>query len=108
MIVLDREPVPAQGACDPLAGFARARVDDGTAALDPAEAFDEDAQAVLVAGHLLDVVAQVRPDDARPYDRELATEGLRDLGSRRPGVAVAVSPSSGGSPSAPSARRMKR
>ena len=68
---------------------------------------DENAQAILVAADLLDVVAEVRPDDARAHDGEVAAERSRDL-CRRGGVAVAVMPSTLGSPSASSARRMKR
>ena len=49
---------------------------------------DEDAQAILVAADLLDVVAQVRPDDARAHDGEVTAERRRDLrrrGGRRSG-----------------------
>ena len=49
---------------------------------------DEDPEAILVAADLLDVVAEVRPDDARPHDGEVTAERRRDLrrrGGRRGG-----------------------
>ena len=92
MIVLEPEPVAAQRARHPLARIARARVDDRAAVAKRSQPLDEDPKAILVAADLLDVVAEVRPDDARTDDCEVPAE--RGPRSRRAaGVAVAVMPS---------------
>ena len=67
----------AERARDLLAGHARARVDDRGRAAQPVQPADERAQPVLLAVDELDVVAQVRPDDARPHDLGLATDRIR-------------------------------
>ena len=107
VVVLHPQAVTAEGAGDALARVARARVDDRAAVRDRRQPLDENAQPILVAADLLDVVAEVRPHHARADDREVAAERGGDLRSGR-GVAVAVIPSTAGSPSASSARRMKR
>ncbi len=83
MVVLHRDPVPAQGARNPLTGVARAGIDDRAALVEPSESFDQDSESVLVATHLLDVVSKVWTNDARAHDLELATECLGDPGSSR-------------------------
>ena len=50
--------------------------------LDRPQPLDEDPEAILVASDLLDVVAEVRPHDARPHDLEVATERGGDLRRR--------------------------
>ena len=50
--------------------------------LDRPQPLDEDAESILVPSDLLDVVAQVRPHDARPHDGELTAESGRDLRRR--------------------------
>ena len=89
VVVLEPQAVATERPRDALAGVARAGVDDDASILDRPQSLDEDAQAILVATDLLDVVAQVRPHDARPHDGELTAESGRDLrgsgGSRRRG-----------------------
>ncbi len=79
MIVLDPEAVSTQRPCDPLARHARPRVDDRAAVLHAAETVHDGAQAILVVGYLLDVVVEVRADDARSHHLELAAERDCDL-----------------------------
>ena len=89
VVVLEPQAVATERPRDALAGVARAGVDDDASILDRPQPLDEDAQAILVPTDLLDVVAQVRPHDARPHDGELTAESGRDLrrsgGSRRRG-----------------------
>ena len=79
VVVLEPQPVAAQRARDALAGVARAGVDDRAAVAHRTEPLDEDPEAILVAADLLDVVAEVRPHDARPDDLEVAAERRGDL-----------------------------
>ncbi len=79
VVVLRPEAVSAQDACELLRRAARARVDDGRCAAEPAQAVDEDAHAVLGVRDLLDVVAEVRPDDAGRDHLRLAAERAADL-----------------------------
>ncbi len=83
VVVLHAKPVPAQRSRNALAGVARAGIHDGAAVPHRAQPLHEDAQAILVAGDLLDVVAEVRSDDAGSDDREIAAECRCDLGGRR-------------------------
>ncbi len=88
VVVLEPQAVAAERPRHALARVARAGVDDGAAVLDRPQPLDEDAEAILVAADLLDVVAQVRPHDARSHDGEIAAErgsDLRRRGRRRGG-----------------------
>ena len=83
MVVDGGEIVDAERARQALAAPARAGVDDRRGAAELVQPPDERAQAVLLAVDDLDVVAQVRPDDARADDLGLPAERGRDLPLRR-------------------------
>ena len=83
VVVDGGEIVDAQRARQALAAAARAGVDDRRGAAQVVQPPDERAQAVLLAVDDLDVVAQVRADDARADDLGLPAERGRDLPLRR-------------------------
>ncbi len=108
VVVRGAKAVADEHARELLGRAARARVDDRRPAAQPAQPLDEDAQAILGVRHLLDVVAEVRAHDRGRDDLGLPAERDRLISFAVSGVAVAVIPSSVGSPSSASARRMKR
>ena len=85
VVVDGGEIVDAERARQALAAPSRAGVDDRRGAAKVVQPPDERAQAVLLAVDDLDVVAQVRPDDARADDLGLPAERGRDLPLRRRG-----------------------
>ncbi len=88
VIVDGGEIVDAERARERLAAPTRAGVDDRGRAAKLVQPADERAQAVFLAVDDLDVVAQVRPDDARADDLGLPAERGGDLplrGRRRRG-----------------------
>ena len=91
VVVDGGEIVHAQRARERLAAAAGAGVDDRRGAAELVQAADERPQPRLLAVDDLDVVAQVRPDDAGANDLGLAAERRRDLplggGRRRRGHA---------------------
>ncbi len=80
-----REVVHPQRPRQALAAPPRAGVDDRRGAAQLSQPPDERPQPILLAVDDLDVVAEVRPDDARAHDLRLAPERDRDLtlGGRR-------------------------
>ena len=78
VVVLGPDPVAAERARDLLARAPGARVDDRSASVDRAEATEHAAQPLLGVLGVLDVVAEVRPVDARAHDLEPPPERLRD------------------------------
>ncbi len=79
MIVDRGEIVDAERACQRLAAPSRACVHDRGGAAKVVQPADERAQPVFLAVDELDVVAQVRPDDARADDLGLPAECGGDL-----------------------------
>ncbi len=77
------EVMRAQRPSEALAAAARPRVDDRRGAVEGLQPGDERAEPPFVAVDQLDVVAQVRADDARAHDLRLAAERGRDLTLRR-------------------------
>ena len=78
MVVDGGEIVDAERAGEVLAA-ARAGIDDRGGATEIVQAADEHPEAILLAVDELDVVAQVRADDARADDLRLAAERRGDL-----------------------------
>ena len=83
VVVDGRQIVGSQRARQALAAATRARVDDRRRAAQLVQPANERPQPRLLAVDDLDVVAQVRPDDARADDLRLAAESDRDLPLRR-------------------------
>ena len=83
VVVDGGEIVDAERARQALAAAARAGVDDRRRAAEVVQPPHERAQAVLLAVDDLDVVAQVRADDARAHDLGLPAESGGDLPLRR-------------------------
>ncbi len=78
VVVLGANAVAAQDARQLLRRAARARVDDRGAGAEPAQPVHEDREPVLGVPDLLDVVAEIRADDARVHDVGTAAERLAD------------------------------
>ena len=78
MVVLGPDPVAAERARDLLARAPGAGVDDRSASVDRAEATEDAAKPLLGVLGVLDVVAEVRPVDARAHHLEPPPERLRD------------------------------
>ena len=107
VVVNGCQVVGAQRARQALAAAPGARVDDRGLAAQLVQPADERPQPRLLAVDDLDVVAEIRPDDAGRTisgSRPRATAISRSVA----GVAVAVMPRIAGLPRASSARRMKR
>ena len=86
VVVLRADPVAPQRPRDLLAGAPRARVDDRHAVRHGAQPPEQAPKALLGVLGPLDVVAEVRPVDARPHELERTAERLRDrIGVRRRG-----------------------
>ncbi len=79
-VVVERaDAVAAEEAREPLARLAGAGVDDRRA-VRPREPRQQRPLAVLLRVDGVDGVAEVRPDDARAHDVEVAAERAADLG----------------------------
>ncbi len=83
VVVDGRQVVGTQRAREALAAATGACVDDRRRAAQLVEPADERSQPRLLAVDDLDVVAEVRPDDARADDLRLAAQGVCDLPLRR-------------------------
>ncbi len=85
VVVDGRQVVGTQRAREALAAATGACVDDRRRAAQLVQPADERSQPRLLAVDDLDVVAEVRPDDARADDLRLAAQGVGDLPLRRRG-----------------------